>query len=241
MLQDFCCKGGAFASPHHGPKRLQTLYLVVHYTQITPLNKVLSHFQHPNNKVSCHYIIDADGTCVEMIPHALTAWHAGKSAWREHTHLNQTSIGIELVYTPYHRGAPFQPFPAAQMATLIQLLKHLCQQYNLPPTAIIGHSDIAVGRKKDPGPSFPWSVLRQKGLGLSSALCTQDEDQAFFAAPPPSYEQVRAWLWQIGYRFAPWQLPDALWAFQSHFRAPWPSGTLDALTAARLYALARTL
>ena len=63
----------------------------------------------------------------------------------------------------------------------------------------------------------------------------------FFAEHPPSYEQVRTWLWQIGYRFAPWQLSDALWAFQSHFAAPWPSGTLDALTAARLYALARTL
>jgi AmpD protein len=102
-------------------------------------------------KVSAHFFIRRDGALIQFVPCTLRAWHAGVSNWQEHECCNDFSIGIEL------EGTDDLPFTEAQYATLIPLLKLLKQTY--PIQAVVGHSDIAPGRKTDPGPHFAWQRL----------------------------------------------------------------------------------
>jgi AmpD protein len=99
-------------------------------------------------KVSAHFFIRRDGTLIQFVPCTLRAWHAGVSSWQERECCNDFSIGIEL------EGTDDQPFTDAQYATLAPLVQLLKQAY--PIRAVVGHSDIAPGRKTDPGPHFAW-------------------------------------------------------------------------------------
>jgi AmpD protein len=102
-------------------------------------------------KVSAHFFIRRDGALIQFVPCMLRAWHAGVSNWQEHECCNDFSIGIEL------EGTDDLPFTEAQYATLIPLVRLLKQAY--PIQAVVGHSDIAPGRKTDPGPHFAWQRL----------------------------------------------------------------------------------
>ena len=102
-------------------------------------------------KVSAHFLIRRDGTLIQFVPCTLRAWHAGASNWEGRERCNDFSIGIEL------EGSDDQPFSEAQYATLIPLVQMLKQAY--PIRAVVGHSDIAPGRKTDPGPHFDWQRL----------------------------------------------------------------------------------
>ena len=102
-------------------------------------------------EVSAHFFIRRDGSLIQFVPCALRAWHAGKSAWQGRERCNDFSIGIEL------EGTDDQPFTDAQYATLIPLLACLKAAY--PIRDVVGHSDIAPGRKTDPGPHFAWRRL----------------------------------------------------------------------------------
>lgn len=102
-------------------------------------------------KVSAHFLIRRDGTLIQFVPLTLRAWHAGVSNWEGRERCNDFSIGIEL------EGDDDQPFSEAQYATLIPLVQTLKQAY--PIRAVVGHSDIAPGRKTDPGPYFDWQRL----------------------------------------------------------------------------------
>ena len=102
-------------------------------------------------KVSAHFFIRRDGTLIQFVPCTLRAWHAGVSSWQERERCNDFSIGIEL------EGTDDLPFTEAQYATLIPLVQLLKQAY--PIRAVVGHSDIAPGRKTDPGPHFAWQRI----------------------------------------------------------------------------------
>ncbi|MFH1816960.1 MAG: 1,6-anhydro-N-acetylmuramyl-L-alanine amidase AmpD [Pseudomonadota bacterium] len=102
-------------------------------------------------KVSAHFFIRRDGSLIQFVPCALRAWHAGASNWQGRERCNDFSIGIEL------EGGDDLPFTDAQYATLIPLLATLKTAY--PIQAVVGHSDIAPGRKTDPGPHFVWQRL----------------------------------------------------------------------------------
>ncbi|MDT3707695.1 MAG: 1,6-anhydro-N-acetylmuramyl-L-alanine amidase AmpD [Thiobacillus sp.] len=102
-------------------------------------------------RVSAHFFIRRDGTLIQFVPCALRAWHAGASCWLGNKCCNDFSIGIEL------EGADDLPFTDAQYAALAPLVKLLKQAY--PIQAVVGHSDIAPGRKTDPGPHFAWQRL----------------------------------------------------------------------------------
>ena len=104
-------------------------------------------------QVSAHFFIRRDGTLIQFVPCALRAWHAGVSSWQERERCNDFSIGIEL------EGTDDLPFTEAQYATLIPLVQSLQQAY--PIQAVVGHSDIAAGRKTDPGPHFAWQRLHE--------------------------------------------------------------------------------
>lgn len=102
-------------------------------------------------KVSAHFFIRRDGQLIQFVPVGLRAWHAGVSCWDARERCNDFSVGIEL------EGDDDTPFTDAQYACLLPLLRQLKQAY--PILAIVGHSDIAPGRKTDPGPHFDWQRL----------------------------------------------------------------------------------
>ncbi len=104
-------------------------------------------------RVSAHFLIRRDGELLQFVPCHLRAWHAGSSAWRGRERCNDFSIGIEL------EGTDERPYTARQYARLARLLSSLRHAY--PLTDVVGHSDIAPGRKTDPGPAFDWNRLRQ--------------------------------------------------------------------------------
>lgn len=106
-------------------------------------------------RVSAHFFIRRDGSLIQCVPCGLRAWHAGTSSWRGRERCNDFSIGIEL------EGTDDTPFTEAQYASLIPLLQALRQTY--PIRDIVGHSDIAPGRKTDPGPHFDWQRLHGHG------------------------------------------------------------------------------
>ena len=103
-------------------------------------------------RVSAHFLIRRDGALLQFVPCAKRAWHAGASHWRGRERCNDFSIGVEL------EGADDVPFEDAQYATLGALTKALAAAY--PLVDVLGHSDVAPGRKTDPGPFFDWSRYR---------------------------------------------------------------------------------
>jgi AmpD protein len=99
-------------------------------------------------RVSSHFLIRRDGELVQYVPTELRAWHAGASSWKGRERCNDFSIGIEL------EGADDVPFAEPQYETLARLLPALAERYG--ELDIAGHSDIAPGRKTDPGPWLEW-------------------------------------------------------------------------------------
>ena len=111
-------------------------------------------------KVSSHFLIRRDGALVQFVPCAKRAWHAGESSWRGRERCNDFSIGVEL------EGTDDLPYETAQYATLARLTRALVRRY--PIAHVAGHSDIAPGRKSDPGPAFDWGRYRRLA-GLAPA------------------------------------------------------------------------
>jgi AmpD protein len=104
-------------------------------------------------KVSAHFFIRRNGELIQFVPCSMRAWHAGASQWQGRERCNDFSIGIEL------EGTDDQPYADAQYERLAQLTEALKKTY--PIADIVGHSDIAPGRKTDPGPNFDWERYRE--------------------------------------------------------------------------------
>ena len=115
------------------------------------------------SKVSTHYLINRKGKITRMVDEKNAAWHAGKSKWKNFINLNDQSIGIELVNKGHQYG--YENFSKKQISKLILLCKYLIKKYKIKKSNILGHSDIAPLRKKDPGEKFPWYFLSQKKIG----------------------------------------------------------------------------
>jgi len=103
-------------------------------------------------RVSAHFLIRRDGALVQFVPCAMRAWHAGVSRWRDRERCNDFSIGIEL------EGTDERPYTARQYLRLAALVRRIRRRW--PAVELAGHSDIAPGRKTDPGPAFDWARLR---------------------------------------------------------------------------------
>jgi len=107
-------------------------------------------------RVSAHLLIRRDGELVQYVPFHRRAWHAGKSSWQGRTACNDFSVGIEL------EGTDADAFTWAQYRRLAASIRSLCRTYpGLSPERLAGHSDIAPGRKTDPGPGFDWAKLHR--------------------------------------------------------------------------------
>jgi N-acetylmuramoyl-L-alanine amidase len=140
-------------------------YVVLHYTGMPTRDSALRRLCDNQAKVSAHYLIDEAGQVFHLVDESRRAWHAGKSFWCGTTDMNSASIGIELVNPGHEFG--YKPFPAAQIAALKTLLGEIVARHGLDPAHfLLGHSDIAPDRKKDPGEFFPWQELAKAGFGI---------------------------------------------------------------------------
>lgn len=135
-------------------------YVVIHHTAQHSVEQTLKTFTLPRTSVSAHYVIGRDGEVYHMLNDYLRAWHAGVGKWGSNTDLNSSSIGIELD----NNGA--EPFPEAQINSLLEVLAVLKKRHGIPAANFIGHSDLAPSRKVDPNPTFPWKKLAEEGFGL---------------------------------------------------------------------------
>ncbi|WP_229704518.1 N-acetylmuramoyl-L-alanine amidase [Candidatus Pelagibacter giovannonii] len=124
------------------------------------------------SEVSCHYLIKNNGEIVKMVPDLYIAWHAGKSSWKNYKSLNQSSIGIEITNLGHKHG--YKKFTKKQITSLLKLSKFLIKKYKIRSKNILGHSDIAVLRKKDPGEKFPWKYLSKNRIGIWHTLSKQE-------------------------------------------------------------------
>ena len=112
-------------------------------------------------RVSAHFVIGREGVLTQFVPCARRAWHAGASSWRGRENCNDFSVGIEL------EGSDDVPYEDAQYDMLGRLTRALCRRY--PIVDLAGHSDIAPGRKTDPGPAFDWPRYRRSVGSLRRA------------------------------------------------------------------------
>ena len=114
-------------------------------------------------EVSSHYLIKKNGNVINLVPDLYIAWHAGVSRWKKYISLNKNSIGIEITNPGHSYG--YKKFPPSQISSLIKLSKFLIKKYKIDKKNILGHSDIAPERKKDPGEKFPWKYLSKYKIG----------------------------------------------------------------------------
>ncbi|WP_233252463.1 N-acetylmuramoyl-L-alanine amidase [Maritimibacter sp. 55A14] len=166
----------AHPSPNFGPRRggARPDMVVLHYTAMPSTGAALARLCDPATEVSCHYLVSESGTVLHLVAEEDRAWHAGAGAWGEVSDVNSRSIGIELANPG---GAPF---PAPQMTALEALLAGVVARWGIVPERVIGHSDVAPGRKSDPGPKFDWRRLACQGLSVWPGA--RDAAGASFAA-----------------------------------------------------------
>jgi N-acetylmuramoyl-L-alanine amidase len=195
-------------SPNQGPRRngLRPSLVVIHYTAMQSATDALERLCDPAAEVSAHYLISAKGEVIQMVEEDQRAWHAGQGEWAGQDDINSRSIGIELDNTGTH------PFPEPQMSALEALLWGILDRWDIQPDGVIGHSDMAPGRKTDPGPHFDWARLARQGLAgqgtpnrpsaaPSPETFTAQAKQAGFTADVP----LETLLATTRLRFAPWR------------------------------------
>ena len=139
-------------------------FLIFHYTGMKSENEAIKRLTKIQSQVSCHYLIKKNGEIINMVPDLYIAWHAGISSWKNYKLLNKNSIGIEITNPGHQFG--YKNFSKKQINSLIKLSNILIKKYKINKKNILGHSDIAPERKKDPGEKFPWKFLYKNKIGI---------------------------------------------------------------------------
>ena len=152
-------------SPNFGPRREVSApdMIVLHYTGMETGPAAEAWLCDPASEVSSHYLVHEDGRIVQMVRESDRAWHAGKSSWRGWADINSRSVGIEVVNPGHSLGYP--PFPRRQIDAVIALCAGIVARHRIPAERVLAHSDVAPGRKVDPGERFPWKRLAEAGIG----------------------------------------------------------------------------
>ncbi len=150
-----------FDSKKRKPNQIK--FIIIHYTGMKKESDALERLTNIKSKVSSHYLIKNNGEIITMVPDLYEAWHAGMSSWKNFNSLNKHSIGIEIS-NPGHEY-DYKTFSKNQIQSLKKLCKFLIKKYKINQKNILGHSDIAPNRKKDPGEKFPWEYLAKFGIG----------------------------------------------------------------------------
>ena len=161
-------------SPNFYPKKRkvrQIKFIIFHYTGMKTDSEALNRLTNIQSEVSSHYLIKSNGEIVKMVPDLYVAWHAGKSYWKNFKSLNKNSIGIEIS-NPGH-NFKYRKFSGKQIQSILKISKFLIKKYKINKKNILGHSDIAPNRKKDPGEKFPWQFLSKHKIGVWHNLSTK--------------------------------------------------------------------
>ncbi len=147
-------------------KRLknQIKFIIFHYTGMKSEKSAINRLTNIQSEVAAHYLIKNNGEVISLVPNLYVAWHAGVSSWKKLNFLNRYSIGIEISNPGHQFG--YKNFSKKQIKSLIRLSKELIKKYKINAKNILGHSDIAPDRKKDPGEKFPWEKLAKNKVGL---------------------------------------------------------------------------
>lgn len=234
-------------SPNFGPRNegFRPDMIVLHYTGMQSGKAAESWLCNQESQVSSHYLVHEDGHVVQMVRESDRAWHAGKSSWLGTTDINSSSIGIEIVNPGHEFG--YVDFPACQMDVVIALCRDITDRHTIAPERLLGHSDVAPGRKVDPGEKFCWQQLADAGLG-------------HFVAPTPirkgptlrlgdkrrDVQSVQSMLSLYGYSVEITGVYDertttVVAAFQRHFRPARVDGLADPSTRDTLQRLLEAL
>jgi len=233
-------------SPNHDARPVGQAIdiLLLHYTDMQCAEEALTRLCDPAAAVSAHYLIDRQGEVFRLVPEDRRAWHAGVASWRGASDINARSIGIELDNPGHQFG--YRPFPEAQMQALEALARDIVARHKIPPARVLGHSDVAPARKRDPGELFDWARLAKQGLGLWPAMNFTVSEHAPFLEPGmagPAVYDLQIALDRIGYAIEGTALYDsamelAVLAFQRHFRQTSIDGIADAETTSLAHHLA---
>jgi len=143
-------------------------FIIFHYTGMKTELKAINRLTNIKSEVSSHFLIKKNGEIIKLVPDLYIAWHAGKSSWKNYKSLNKNSIGIEITNPGHEFG--YKKFSKKQISSLLKLSKFLIKKYKISLKNILGHSDIAPYRKKDPGEKFPWKYLSKNKIGLWHSL-----------------------------------------------------------------------
>ena len=204
-------------SPNFDERTLPISMIVLHYTGMQDGPSALARLRDPEAKVSAHYLVEEDGTVCRLVAEDKRAWHAGRSHWRGVTDVNSASVGIEIVNPGHEWG--YRPFTDEQIDALVPLVAAIKERHGITRGNIVGHSDIAPTRKRDPGELFPWARLAKLRLAL----------------PRPTRNLMDPMWTQGGFLLAlerfGYDVTDAMaaiMAFQRRFRPELIDGEIDA-------------
>jgi N-acetylmuramoyl-L-alanine amidase len=246
--------------------------IILHYTGMPSASEALLWLANPVSEVSCHYFVFEDGRIWQMVPENRRAWHAGKGSWHGDTDMNSRSIGIEIANAGHdlsktacasevgtgsrqarasEKDVPPEPgacpdFLVTQIDAVIRLVADIKARWNIADARILAHSDIAPGRKIDPGERFPWDRLARAGLGLWPAKAPAPPSGAM-----PAYRlgdegmpvtALQSMFARFGYGIEitgvyDQRTVDVVTAFQRHWRQGRVDGVADGETVAMLRAL----
>jgi len=158
-------------SPNFNSKKRnfkQIKFIIFHYTGMKKESEAINRLTEIQSEVSCHYLIKNNGEIIKMVPDLYVAWHAGISSWKNISSLNNKSIGIEISNSGHEFN--YKQFSKKQIKSILILSKFLIKKYKINKKNILGHSDIAPSRKKDPGEKFPWQHFAKQGVGIWHSL-----------------------------------------------------------------------
>jgi N-acetylmuramoyl-L-alanine amidase len=239
-------KARVVPSPNHGERAggVSPDIILLHYTGMPTAEGALDWLCREESQVSCHYLVYEDGRVDQLVPESRRAWHAGKSLWQGETDVNSRSIGIEIA----NQGHPaLPPFPEKQVAAVVELCRDCGERWSIAPERVLGHSDVALIRKVDPGENFPWNILFEGGVGhwvppapIGGGRFFQKGDQG------QPVEAIQSMLGLYGYGIEVTgvfceKTEGAVAAFQRHFRPAQVDGIADISTLDTLHRLLSAL
>lgn len=215
--------------------------IVLHYTGMPDVEGALARLCSEGTDVSAHYVVLEDGRVVQSVPEDKRAWHAGVASWAGETDINSCSIGVEIINRGHDWGYP--DFPLRQIAAVITLCRGIMLRRNVPEHRVLGHSDVAPARKKDPGEKFPWPSLANSGVGHWVAPSPIIPGETLrLGADGSDVRGMQQALAKYGYGIDVTGTYDAatmevVTAFQRHFRPAKVDGIADHSTLKTLEAL----
>jgi N-acetylmuramoyl-L-alanine amidase len=216
-------------SPNFNPKKRtirQIKFIIFHYTGMKKESAAISRLTNIQSEVSSHYLIKKNGDIVVMVPDLYIAWHAGKSSWKSFKSLNKNSIGIEIS-NPGHENN-YLNFSKKQVQSIIYLSKSLFKKYKIKSSNVLGHSDIAPFRKKDPGEKFPWRYMAKFGIAKWHSLSKKKlEENRLKIINTNEKKNFFKNLFKIGYSKKVLNKKTLVSTFQRRFRQELINGKID--------------